>query len=773
MKYSLNDTWQLSFTDPADRQIKTVSAAVPGNVEPALQNAGLLGDYMPADRPDATAHLDTVDDWTYTRTFDAPPLKKGWSCELVCEGIDTIADIYLNGEWIYMADDMHMAHRVNIADKLKKTGNELKVVIRSAMLWARQFEGDVFGISREGTQYGGQPYLRKARHEWGWDNAPRLLTAGIYRDIYIESLPPERFTDVYLYTDEVTDSAVSLGVVWDYLTPRQDLTGYTFRITFFSRGKTVYTRCSPIYFVRAAERFTVPRDKVALWWPRGFGEPNLSHVKLEMLYAGRTVAKWESDWGVRTVRMIADDCVTPDNQGEFKLNVNNEDIFVCGTNWKPLDALHSRADAKVEKALDLTYDLNCNLVRIWGGGIYEDTPFFDYCDRHGLLVWQDFMFGCEFPPNDEWYLRQVERETIWIIKKLRNHPSLAVWCGDNEGDECLTWNMPHSQILPSDNLITREVLRRCLLRFDPYRSYVFSSPYASDDNIRDRRNGVIEHFQTEHHFYPDTTMIDQTLRECKSRFIGETGPIFINPMTDSDEIFAREEARARRLWNQPIPEEQRNHMMHQTDSYFCSWRQKGKEMCALWYNRDFSVDEKSDYCQAINIICGEVYKEIIEFCRIDRPNKTGVIWWSLADMWPCLYNYSIIDGNLNPKLPYYWIRESQQLFALMAVRYEYGGEAALYSANNTLSRHTGEYTIVAVDANGRRREVASGRFNEAPNSSRMLQRLPEGDKPELWIIEWTENGETYRNHFVTGSKQCDFKIWRRWLNVLKKNFGIE
>lgn len=773
MQYPLNGQWNLRFTLPETQNQVEMLATVPGNVEIELEKQGYLTDCMPSDNVHATTAFDSVDDWTYSLTFDAPDFKDGWTRTLVFEGIDTIADIFLNGEKVYEARNMFVAHRISLQERLRKKDNELKVIIRSALNAAKEYNYDIFSISRASTGYGGQTYLRKARHEWGWDNAPRLLTSGLYRSVYIESLPPERFSEIYLYTGKVMSDQVQLGIIWQFETPAKQWQDLQIRFILSSKGNKIYDATHPIDFIRGAERFSVPRDAIELWWPRGFGEASLCDITIQMLREDRIIAEWKDKWGVRTLRLERTENITDDDVGEFVFVVNNERVYINGCNWKPLDALHSRADAKVEKVLDLALDLNCNMVRIWGGGIYEDTPFFDYCDRNGIMVWQDFMFGCEFPPMDDWYCKLVEWEANAIVRKLRNHASLAVWCGDNEDDECLGWTHGNSTILPSDNRITREILKNCVLKNDPYRSYIESSPYISDETMQERRTGRVTHHQPEAHLYPPTMHYAESLRACRSRLIGETGPIIINAMTDNERIFAREKGRAERLWDVPLDPTLRNLMMHQTDDYFQSWRQTGKDLCKKWFGRDFIFKEWKDYCLAVNIICGDVFKDAIEYCRTNRWNKTGVIWWSLYDMWPMLFNYSVVDVDFHKKMPYYWIKQSQQYFALLIVRREMNGKIALYTANDTLERHLGEYKITAYDEIGSMRIVAVGAYDEVPNTSRMIQRLPEKNTPELWIIEWSEHGKKYYNHFVTGEKSYSFEAFRAWTNRLNKLYGAE
>ena len=769
MKHYLDGPWSLTYTCPDKGETVRLNINVPGNVETALFENGITGDFMPADDLYSHEKYDWVDDWTFERSFTAPKVSSRERLTLNFEGIDTVAEIYLNGEQIYFADNMHVKHVIDVTDKVMSGENNLRVVIRSALLAAGEYEEDMFSQPRlyantHKLYYGGQSHLRKARHEWGWDNAPRLLTAGIYRSVYLETLPAERFDDVYVYTKRVTNESVSMGITWRFVTDSRSLYGYKVRITVSQNGKVLESNEDKALFFIGIRLFHFSRDKVKLWWPRGYGEQSFVDVKLELIRGEETVAEQSLRYGLRTLKLEYTDCIDENNNGEFVFICNGEKIYINGTNWKPLDPLHSKADAKVTRALELAYDLNCNMIRIWGGGIYEDTPFFDYCDEKGILVWQDFMLGCEVPPNDEKYLERIYKESEQIIKKLRNHPSLAVWCGDNENDMSLSWGTYFgSNILPSHIKVSRRTLPDCVIANDPYRSYVPSSAYLSDEVFIRNSAGDFSISPPEVHLYPKPLDYAKALRSCKSRFIGETGPIGMNPMTDNPRIFEREKERAKRLWDAPRAG---GVDAHQADDYFINWRQTGKETCLKYYGRDFSFDEIEDYYTAENVICADVFKEVIEYCRTERPNKTGVIWWSMLDMWPMLFNFSVVDCDFVKKLPYYWIRQSQQSLLLCIVRKELDGDIALYTANNTLSEKKGEYKITAITESGEAREVTSGSYVAEKNASALVGKLPESEKPELLIIEWKDGDGVHYNHFITGKKPYNFEAVKMWSDRL-------
>ncbi|MBQ9760680.1 MAG: hypothetical protein IJW16_04970, partial [Clostridia bacterium] len=364
IKTDLCGEWELSFTHPITEQKIDTRIAVPSNIEPTLVNLGLLDDYMPSDNPYVTQAFEAVDDWTYVKRFDAPEKKEGYTEQLVFEGIDTVAEIYLNGEKLLDCENMHVAYKADVTGKLLPIGNELKVVIRSSELYARRHLHDMHCNGRDGmTNYDSYSHLRKARHQWGWDNAPRLITSGIIRSVYVEQLPPCRFEEVYLFTENVTDEYVYLGASWIYQTPKKLFTDHALRLTLLDGERVIHEQCFPAFFVQGLCRYVLPRKDVELWWPTGFGSPRLYTVKLEMLDRGEVAASFEAPFGIRTIRLDWTEDIDPETGGEFVFLVNGIRTYIRGTNWKPLDPLASLADAKLKEgnALEEIRALNCNM----------------------------------------------------------------------------------------------------------------------------------------------------------------------------------------------------------------------------------------------------------------------------------------------------------------------------------------------------------------------------------------------------------------------------
>ncbi len=774
-KISLSAGWKLSFTHPVTREHYCIKATVPGNVELDLQREDIINDFWPPDDYDAMRIWETVDDWTYETAFDSPVIPEKHTACLVFKGIDTIADITLNGEKILHCENMLISHSVDVSGKLKAQGNKLTVHIYSSILHARKYPYDAFSSYADFKQ--SQAYLRKAAHMWGWDNAPRLLSAGLWRPVYICVVPPIRFTEVYAYTKKVIAGKAYMGVNWAFETPDADLSGYSGRISLEYDGKIEYSSAFTVDFTYGVVNLALDSPLLRLWWPRGYGDPALYNLKMEIVKNGESIAQWAGRIGIREIVLDCTELINEKNEGEFVFRCNGHKIYINGTNWKPLDAVHSRSAGKIRQALDLCLDLNCNMVRIWGGGVYEDNEFFDYCDENGLLVWQDFMFACGFPPRNDFFLDAVGHEAMSVVKSLRNHPSLALWCGDNEVDSTFTWgNMVATGILPSDNKVSRKVLREAVLMYDPYRPYIGSSPYFSDIYIKEMRKGTLGRSGIdipEKHLYPHDENFRTAFRNSRSRFVGETGPLYINSMSESPEYFQRESARARRLWDQPFERKNYTLARHQIDAYFLTWKDACRYRMQHYFGRDFRLEPRGDLALGVNIICGDIFKFAIEYSRSMKWRKTGVLWWSLIDMWPMLFNYSVVDYSFCKKMPYYWIRQSQQPFCLMAVRQEEKGPTGLYAANDTLKRMNGCYTIYNVINKGEMKNVASGSFDIAPNENMMLQSLELPEKQMLLIIEWKIDQGIYSNHYISGDPPFDFDTWKYWSGYLKKIYKAD
>jgi beta-mannosidase len=294
-------------------------------------------------------------------------------------------------------------------------------------------------------------------------------------------------TDVFIDTISCSEAEATLLVNIDFRTDLP-LRNFTIRVSGNCNDSTFLSE-KVMFFVNAGFRIKVVNPK--LWWPRGYGEANLYDVKVELLHEGQTVSERKLKIGIRTVKLDRTDISTVEHPGRFQFIVNGTSIFCRGANWIPADAFHSRDIERIPEILEMVAEMGCNMLRCWGGGTYEPHQFYDICDRTGIMIWQDFSMALYAYPQDPHFLEIMREEAEWVIKELRNHSCIALWCGDNECDSCaVTWHREYNdrERIPENNRITREVFPELIRRHDPSRSYLPSSPYIAPEAHRMRRN---------------------------------------------------------------------------------------------------------------------------------------------------------------------------------------------------------------------------------------------------------------------------------------------
>ncbi|MBQ8754022.1 MAG: hypothetical protein IJZ19_03260 [Lentisphaeria bacterium] len=761
-KCSLNGEWKVSFIHPETNEKYVIPAMVPGNIELDLERAGLISDPLAPDDEHPCRWVEFAD-WDFEREFDYNGLPDGMEKAMLnFEGIDTVADIFLNGEKLMYCENMHITHSADVTEKLKTGKNKLLVRI-----YAPEFAARKYGVHAP-FQYAprlSNSYLRKARHMWGWDNAPRRLSAGIWRNVTLEFVPPIRFNSVYVFTDWVykEEDKAELICHYSFSTPDRDLSDYRIRCRMIHKGECHLDKeFAVIYTEGMLHSGALMLEHPALWNPIGFGDPNLYDFELTLTKAGKTVTQDTQRIGIRTIRLERTEVTTPEGDGEFQFYCNGEKIYMRGTNWKPVSPYHSQTPALTEKALQLALECNCNMVRVWGGGIYEDHDFFDFCDEHGLLVWQDFMFACEFPPQEDFFKKTVYEEAKFIIEKYRNHPSLAVWCGDNEDDMPFFWGakLPRG-IKPGDNKITREVLPLAISNFDPSRDFIPSSPYIADEAVIRhfalQGQNDVDCFAPEQHIYCGGKLPDGGFREfmrgSAAHFSSEIGPIGSNAMSETPEIYERELPRLLRLWNvdpETVPMEN-DFMTHQADRYCAVWCKSVQEVTGKMFNRQFTPEKPEELMKAINFYVGDLFKFAIESWRIQKFRRTGILWWSLLDMWPMAFNYSMVDSGFRRKYPFEVIRLSQQPVALMGEEPLCNQFPKLHVVNDTAYEQKGSYKVLAEDG----RELFNGTFCVEANGRKKLTELPLAGG-EACFLEWECREYSGRNYFLNPAEPYDF-----------------
>jgi len=450
--FTIDKAWSFRML-PGDSQLlahpdagRWHAAAVPGTVHTDLLAGRLIVDtYVGA--PEAELQWIGQADWEYRTSFDAPRDFLGRSrSELVFEGLDTFAEVYLNDDQLLLADNAFRTWRVPVQGRLRARGNELRVVFRSPinkLLPAVQAMSNRLAGNYP-SPYGDEPkdamtgnFVRKPGYHYGWDWGPRYVTAGITKPVVLRSWDVVRIDDLQLrqpHVDELKADIVAIGTV-------DAVRGGRFDVSLWQidpqgvRVLAAHRRAQLRHGVNRLE-FAVQVDRPQRWFPAGYGAQPLYRFELEVNAGGTKRARLSARTGLRSIELCRDADATGRS---FHFVVNGIPIFAKGANVIPFDMFQPRVTrAQLRRVLESARDANMNFIRNWGGGYYESEQFFDLADELGLLVWQDFMFGGGMQPAyDDQFRAGVAAEARDQVRRLRNHPSIVLWCGNNE--EEIAW----------------------------------------------------------------------------------------------------------------------------------------------------------------------------------------------------------------------------------------------------------------------------------------------------------------------------------------------
>jgi beta-mannosidase len=760
---TLNGPWKLSYglydanAPHSPVQLKTknwpeVPATVPGNVELDLLAAGKI------ENPEIGNHVYDLRkfeayQWWYSRTFDTPKTAQGDRVELVFEGIDCLGTIWVNDSLVGKAENMFIDYRFDVTKYLKPGGiNQLSVQIDPVVPEARKyFNSEVSARKYFRVE---QANFRKAPHMYGWDIMPRLISAGLWRDVNLDIKHPTHIKDVFWMTDEVNvaNKTAQLLVDWQVVSNYATIDGLKMEVSLAREGKTIYAQTFPVY--NHCSRQTIPLENVDFWWPRGYGNPTLYNASVRLLDSKKQVLdEKQQKIGIRTVDLIFSDGSGKD-PGEFVFKVNGEKIFIKGTNWVPLDALHSRDKNHLDEAFKMIVDLNCNMIRCWGGNVYEDHAFFDLCDKNGVMVWQDFSMAGTVYPQDDSFADKIRKEAVNVIIKLRDHPSLALWSGNNEIDISLGWNFK-KPLDPSLERISREILPRAIWEYDPLRPYLPSSPYITTECFR---HGNDPAMMPEVHLWGPRGYYKTPFytSDVKAHFVSEIGyhgcpnrsslekmfdPAYVYPWTSDGKWNDEWQTKAARANPEGTITLERNDLMI-------------KQVKALFGECPKDLDQ---FIFGSQVVQAEAMKYFIELWRMDKFDKTGIIWWNLRDGWPIISD-AVVDYYNSKKLAYYYIKQVQTDACVM-IGDAKNGQHPVMAVNDTREEKSGTVTVKDSDSG---KILFSGTFKIPVNGKTLIGYIPEEQKQSMWLIDYTINNDKFKNHYLEGKAPFNMKDYMRW-----------
>lgn len=654
---SLDGNWKFVQEGKSD----TMEAEVPGTVHTDLMANGVIEDpYYRLNELDVQ-WIDK-EDWVYVKTFNiteeqlsAPVI------DIVFEGLDTYADVWLNDEPIISADNMFVDWKAAIKSKLKSGQNELKVHFYSPtkkgleLLKANGFPLPADNDQSERGEMGVDqvsPFVRKAPYHFGWDWGPRLVTSGIYRSVHIDFKKGPDINHVTYNLAQLSDEKASLNAEVEIEAIEEG------EATVYITNEGTVLAEKEVNVKPGLNTFSVDFDidQPKLWWTNGLGDPYLYNLEAKVTSASG-YDKEETRYGIRTIELVTDD----DDKGTtFYFKVNGVPVFMKGANHIPNDIFIPRiSDETYEFEINSAKEANMNMLRIWGGGIYEQDKFYELCDENGILVWQDFMFACSMYPGDSAFLNNVRKEAIYNVRMLQNHASIALWCGNNEidvawaqFDEHKGWGWKQrydseevkAKIWKAYKDVFHGILPEIVEQYDPARRYWPSSPFAKLGEHVDNEStaGDMHYWGVWHgkHKFED-------FGKYVGRFMSEYGfqsfPIFesVKKYTKPEDWDIESEV---------MSSHQRSGIGNPRIREYMSWYYPVPE--------DFE-----QFLYVGQVLQGEAIKTAMETHRRHMPYCMGSLYWQINDCWP-VASWSGIDYYKKWKALHYLIKKACAPIAL-------------------------------------------------------------------------------------------------------------
>ena len=697
------------------------------------------------------------EDWVYETCFTlAADMMRKENMELVFEGLDTYADVYLNDECILKADNMFRRWSIPVRQYIREENNILKVYFHSPVKidvpkWdALPYQ---YPASNDQSENGGlfnkkiSIFARKAGYHYGWDWGPRLVTSGIWRPVYIRAWSDLRINDVFIEQKEVgAGRAVIAGHV--ELDADKDMDGVLVTITDEATGRVLGEWQADLK--RGTNRVTVDfvLHKPKLWWSNGLGEPFLYRFRTDIIAGGELLDSKTERVGIRSLKVVHQ----PDKDGHtFYIELNGRPVFAKGANYIPSDNFLPRVTPENYKRTILdAAGVNMNMLRVWGGGIYENDVFYDLCDEHGIMIWQDFMFACSMYPAEGALLDNIHQEAVDNVKRLRNHACIALWCGNNEcQDAWLGWgwkceierqNKEYADKIWAQYRQQYYVTLPGVVReYAPGTFYWPSSPFAFEGEMSGTTDGDRHYWSVWHGKAPISDYDSE-----KSRFFSEYG-FQSFPEFDSVKRYA------------PYPEDWdiRSEVMmsHQRggdhangliETYLLNEYKKPRDFRAFLYMN--------------HVLQGDAIKTAIESHRRQMPYNMGTLFWQHNDCWP-VASWASRDYYGRWKAQHYYVRKAYDDILISSV--VEGDDLKVYAVSDRLENTSGRLQLQVCQFDGTVVHHWGKSVGISGNDSRVcfsapLAKLLEGaNRGTVYVrVDYTDkSGRVYHNNYCLGKQK--------------------
>ena len=747
VKHELNRNWTFSLAKSAyskdaiaNNKIKSgkkFPATVPGTIHTDLLSNKLIDDPFYSDNELKMGWIAECD-WIYQTNFDFIGDTQN-NVDLVLEGLDTICEIYLNEIELGGTDNMYLSYRYNVKDILRSVNNTLKIIIKSPICYASKQEKKYckLPVALNSTRV----YIRKAQYSFGWDWGPSFPTSGIWRGVYIEEWSDVKIESLVFNTKIIDKYFAEVEVI---VSTNSIASKGNSIIVSLSNGDSVIMQRVLIQKLKN-NKIEIKVKNPKLWWPNGEGEQALYLLQVIIIDDDDVILdEVQRNVGIRKIELILKD----KEVSTFKFRINNKDIYFKGVNWIPADSFLPRVTKnKYSDLLTLAKQANMNIIRVWGGGIYENDEFYDLCDELGLLVWQDFMFACgSYPENDE-FIANIKEEVTQNVLRLQYHTCIALWCGNNENE----WIWFQEQNLSFKKMpgykIFHSIIPGILKSLDPGRPYWPSSPFGNDNDPNSFNSGNTHQWNIWSRWIEYTEVVND-----KSLFVTEFG--FQSPANkDTFEKYLPQK-------NRNIGDKVFEHHNKQIE---------GPERIIKFLSSHLPIrTEWDDYLYLAQLNQAFALKTCIEYWRTNDTTNGSIIW-QINDCWP-VTSWSIIDSETAPKLAYHFVKNT---FAPQLLYFKDDGiTIRVMLLNQNKEQISGRLRLTILDTvSGEIMEDSSSKVSITYKRLVEINSVPRKNLPEyenwiLTVVLYDESNETIcRNYYLT-------KPWKH-VRLKKTNIKLD
>lgn len=755
-------------------------AQVPGNLHLDLMRAHVIDDPFYRLNERSVQWIDK-ENWMYeTHLTPTATELQAENQEIVFKGLDTYADVYLNGQRLVAADNMHREWRCNVKGIMKEGSNRLEVYFHSPVRRnIPKFDALPYrhNTGPDQSWLGGifdktiSPFARTASYEYGWDWGPRLVTFGIWRPVLLETWNGQKIANVWHRQLDVTAQRARLSTIVE-VEASQDMPSAVVSVS--ANGRQLASRTASLKKGINKVILDYTMRKPRLWWTNGLGEAYLYNFKTTLTDGnGREVDAEHEDMGIRSLKLHND----KDKWGHnLYFELNGQPLYAKGSDMVPNDNFLSRCNDSVYHAVVRDAKaVNMNIIRVWGGGEYEDDAFYRECDKNGLLVWQDFMFACCTYPADSAFLASVKEEAVYQVRRLRNHPCLAVLVGNNEcQDVWYGWGNKKKQldemgygdeVGKMQHALFHELLPEVVKEYAPDITYRPSSPYAFETTPSDGVNGDDHYWGVWHGAEPFEAYYDHRVR-FQSEYGFQSFPEYESVLQYAPFGYDHN------IYSEVMMEHQKagTYANHRIEEYM---------------HRYYHVPtDFKKFLYVSQLMQGDGVKMGMEAYRRDRPYCMGSIVWQLNDCWP-VASWSSRDYYGRWKALHYFTKYAYDDI-LVAPRVKAAGQAAhdgnkqvsnlpteqgaqlrvgqgdntpgsdkeieIKLVNDRRSAAPGVLKIETITLDGRvahtRKQTVKLPANDALHVGTVkVNDLLGGEKPEdvVFCITYTTEGKTYSN----------------------------